>query len=201
MKPIRILIVLCVSLLLLAQLLQAQADKPAGDVEPSYDFRKTRWGMTQRQVIAKEGKPLSRGKDSLLYTDIQLLSVESILMFYFINDRLYRAAYMCTEEFSEPNTYLSASAKWIEALKNKYGKPQTDLTWLNDLYRNDSKRFAFAISAGHLRILNSWETDRTRISHLVRGENFEIKIGVIYTSKKYSTEAEKAEKEKQQDLF
>ena len=116
------------------------------------------------------------------------------MAFEFVNGKLARAGYALMEKYVEPNQYVIAGARWMDGLKQKYGESNADIQWLNDLYRSDQKKYAFAISAGHLIIRNSWETERTKIQHIIAGKNFEISVGVSYTSKELGSDLEKKAK-------
>lgn len=168
--------------------------------EFEYDFRQTKWGMSKEQVIAAEGKPGHDEPDRLLY-QTEVAGLKAGIAFEFVNGKLARATYVLMERYAEPNQYIINSERWVEALKEKYGEPRSDVRWLNDLYRNDQKKYAFAISAGHLVIRNSWETERTKIQHIVNGQNFAISVGIAYTSKELEAELEKKAKEAQKTVF
>jgi len=123
------------------------------------------------------------------------------MVFEFVNGKLVGAGYALMEKYVEPNQYVVNGARWMEGLKEKYGEPKPDVQWLNDLYRDDQKKYAFAISAGHLIIRNSWETEGTKIQHIITGKNFEISVGINYKSKELGSEVEKRAKEAQRSVF
>ncbi len=168
--------------------------------ETEFDFRQTTWGMSKEQVIATEGKPISETPDRLLY-QTNVAGLKAAMMFEFINGKLARTGYDLLEKYTEPNQYIITGTRWVEALNEKYGEPKPDVQWLNDLYRNDQKKWAFAISAGHLVIRDSWDTQRTKIQYIVAGTNFEISVVVHYTSKELEAELAKKSKEAQKSVF
>jgi hypothetical protein len=168
--------------------------------ESEFDFRQTRWGMTKEQVIITEGKSTSDAPDRLVY-ETDVAGLKAAMAFDFVDGKLVSAGYTLVEKYPEPNQYIINGARWIAGLKETYGEPKPDVEWLNDLYRNDQKKYAFAISAGHLVIRNSWETGRTKIQHIIAGKNFEMSVSIHYTSKELGVEPEKKAKEVQRRVF
>ena len=69
--------------------------------------------MTKQQVTANEGKPFGELANILLYKT-KVLGVKADMSFWFINNKLYRASYVCSDKFFEPNTYVNMAAKWEE---------------------------------------------------------------------------------------
>jgi len=181
----------------LEKLLDVSAPPNTGSV---YDFRQTNWGMSKEQVIASEGKPVSDGPDRLLY-QTEVAGLKAGMEFEFLNGKLASAGYVLMEKYVEPNQYIISSNRWLEGLRAKYGEPKANIQWLNDLYRNDQTKYGLAISAGHMLIHNSWETERTNIEHIISGQNFEISVGITYTSKELQAELEKKAKEAQKTIF
>lgn len=180
--------------------LEVLAPYALSKAEAEFDFRQAKWGMSKEQVVASEGKPASDTPDRLLYqTDVA--GLKAAMTFEFVNGKLAKAGYALMEKYVEPNQYIINGARWVEGLKEKYGEPKPDTQWLNDLYRNDQKKWAFAISAGHLIVRNSWETERTKIQHIIAGQNFEISVGLYYTSKELESDLEKKAKEVQKSVF
>jgi len=52
--------------------------------------------------------------------------------------------------------------------------------------------YGLAASIGHLAFQSDWETDRTLIRLTLKGDNFNIKIGIMYTSKIHKELIDKA---------
>ncbi len=173
--------------------------------ETDFDFRQTKWGMSKEQVIAAEGTPVAatEGKDQLdqLGYETEVAGLKASTILAFVNGKMARAGYVLLETYAEPNQYVISFGRWLDGLKEKYGAPKPDIQWLNDLYRKDEKKYAFAISAGHLIIRDSWETERTTIQLIMSGKNFQVTVAIIYTSKELQAELEKKEKDLQKKVF
>ena len=176
------------------------AQEPVAAQDKDYDFRQTKWGMTKEQVIASEGDPIRDEPNLLLYVT-SVAGLKTSMGFEFVDGKLARTIYALMEKYVEPNQYVINSSRWVNGLKNKYGEPQSDIQWLNDLYRSDEKKWEVAISAGHLIIKNFWETERTTIQFVISGKNFKTSAGIVYTSKELGHELDRQSKEAQKSVF
>lgn len=146
--------------------------------------RKTKWGMNKQQVIYSEDiKPAMNDKNGLGY-EIKLSGFNTHLFYFFNPDgKLSAAVYNLAENFASENSYLTAYYDLLSKLKEKYGDGEYDIEWSDDLYKDDKKKWGFAISAEHLKISHRWETDDTKIISEISGKNFEISVAIRYLSK------------------
>ena len=153
--------------------------------EEEYTFRKTRWGMSKEEVKQSEGRePTYEEEDGMAYTGEKIADLEVCLFYYFLEDKLYRAAYQVTEKHAFENKYIEDYKKLKELLMKKYGEPFVDREiWENDLYKDDPERWGFAISIGHLKYVAGWATDSTEIGLMLAGDNYEINLMILYQSK------------------
>ena len=55
-----------------------------------------------------------------------------------------------------------------------------------------------AVSIGHLVFVSAWETDRTQIYLLLKGENYKLSVGLVYTSKLHKELRDKADEKSQE---
>src|SRR5206468_3208379 len=116
-------------------------------------------------VIAIEGGKLTphpTRNDMLIGTD----SVDGLnvaFSYEFLEGRLARGWYGLVDKHSEPGAYLIDAQRMANAIAGKYGPAEHKVLWKNRLYSDDPLKYGFAISAGHLSVSDSWETERTRI--------------------------------------
>jgi len=146
------------------------------------DFRSATWGMTKVQVMAKEGNPEINDPNRIVY-EASLLGLKTALSFFFVDGKLAKGQYALMEKYNDPNLYLINAEKWITPLRERYGEPKTDFRWLNKAYEGDRTRYGLAVSMGHLRILNTWETERTTIQQIIGEQNSAVAVGLVYSGK------------------
>lgn len=160
-------------------------------VEPSADtsnvgfhFRKTRWGMSRKQVIAAEGrKPDTQQDDWIAYNE-NVADFDCYLFYTFAQDKLALALYHFVQTHSNKNQYLSDFAKIKQILMDVYGEPVDDKeNWSQSLYKNDPEHWGLAVSIGHLSRYVSFENDDTDIMLALTGDNFEVRLDIHYASK------------------
>ncbi len=117
-------------------------------------------------------------------------------MYIFAYDKLVRAKYIVNKKHTNKNAYLSDYFDLVSALTKKYGKPWSDKDfWDDDLYKDKPDDWGMAVSAGHLSKYAEWKMQRTTILACLKGDNFEIDLGIEYSSKKLDQLESKAEKE------
>jgi len=169
----------------------------------SYDFRLTRWGMTEDEVIASESKlePTEKNENLLKYKT-QLLGNNVELIYQFAQNKLIGSSYKLDDNYLNSQHFINTYNKFKAKLAQKYGPAQKDETiWLNEALRNlDSKR-GLALSLGHVEYLAVWETPSTTINCTLKGVNYYVDCAVSYWSKEYSTLKEELKKEDNLDPF
>jgi hypothetical protein len=170
-------------------------------VNSQYDFRKTTWGMTQKQVLASETAELStQEKDRSLIYKGSINDLDCKIIYVFAYDTLIKARYSIIEEHTNKNEYITDYEKLKELLNKKYGDPAKErTTWLSNIYKDNSRDWGLAISLGQLVYFTEWDTESTQIWLMLHGDNHEIQFSVEYTSIKYSYLDKKLEQENQFD--
>jgi hypothetical protein len=171
--------------------------------EPAPDFRKAVWGMSPSEVKTGEAQKPVLEKDQGLkrivaYSD-HIIGLECAVYYIFVQNQLIRAKYLILEDHSNKSEYLLDFTALEKALTEKYGKPTKQETlWKNDLFRTEPQQWGLAVSAGHLMKYSSWETARTVISIIIKGDNYEVSLGVEYSGKILSELEESADKKEQE---
>jgi hypothetical protein len=168
-----------------------------------YDFRKTNWGMSKEQVKATEKNKIAfEGKEAIAMDRAQVDGRECIYVYYFLEDKLYRAGYSFMEKHINKNFYIDDYEDLKEILTKKYDKPVLDkIIWENDLFKDDRSSWGLAVSVGHLKYFSSWETSTTYISIGLDGDNYEINLTIGYYSKELEEWADKILEEKAKSNF
>ena len=173
--------------------------------EAKYDFRKTNWGMSKEQVKATEDKKPDGESDiinDVLYYKTKIGNNNFEYLYYFLEDKLYSGFYLFTGEHTNENLYIDDYEELKEILAKKYGKPIIDeVIWENDLYKDDKSEWGIAISVGDLTYWALWETPTTEICLMLRGDNYEITLGITYKIRELKKWIEKIEEEKTKSNF
>ena len=170
---------------------------PAKDNE-KYHFRKTRWGMSRKQVTAVEKAEFSTSTEDRLIYQGSVNGLVCGIYYIFIKNQLVSTGYMFLEDHSNENDYINDFKSIKKILTKKYGSPKHDIeSWDNELFKDDSAKWGFAVSVGHLSYLSSWETNETEINLGLNGDNFEVGHVLSYDSKffKKTVEAEAEEED------
>lgn len=172
------------------------------DKRSDYDFRKTRWGDSRKQVQTSESAEFNTALNKGLFYKGTVLGMDVSIAYIFAYDSLVRAKYSFRNEHSNKNAFLTDYQNVKEALTKKYGAPIEDkVDWINDLFRDEYQRWGTALAAGHLRLYARWRTKTTEIIHLLDGDNYKIRHATEYSSTALEHLEEKAEAQKAIDDF
>jgi hypothetical protein len=147
-------------------------------------FRDTRWGMSKRQVIELEGKPLlqekSYGLETIKYRK-KANGLECSVEFIFAGDKLIRAKYIFLEVHKHKSQYIGDYKKIKDWLTERHGMPLgSNVTWRNDLYKEDYSRWGLAVSLGHLEYSSLWKNKEMEIFLTLSGRNNKISLMAEY---------------------
>lgn len=147
-----------------------------------FDLRNIRWGMSVDEVKASEPeKPVFEQKEVLTYK-INIAGFNTNLFYVFIENKLYNAGYSFLTEHTNKNDYVGDYENLKKILDEKYGSEKSSILWKNNLYKNDSNYIGMAISSGHVVYSTLWNTDKTKITLSLRGDNFKVKLNIFYDS-------------------
>lgn len=164
------------------------------------DFRGASWGMTKEEVKQDENLDLIQEDEKNLVYVTAIGGIDCLLIYNFVDDRLYNAMYWMIDEHAIDNGHIDDYRKLKNMLMQKYGTPNIDdEIWGRSLYKDEPDRKGFAISIGDLTMLAEWETENTEISIMLWGDNYDIKHAITYESKEYGTIAEKQKAQSELD--
>jgi hypothetical protein len=169
----------------------------------NYDFRHTKWGMSQKELISAEEKiePVERTENKIVFKT-QILNKNFMLNYLFAQDKLIGALYKLDDNFLDTDRFIQIYLQFKKELTEKYGPPSKEITnWLNDSYKNNPKKWGLALCLGHIEYATFWKTQNTTIKCSLREENFNILCQVEYLSIEYSHLLEEVRKEYKIDLF
>lgn len=170
------------------------------------NFRQAIWGMDISQVkMSEKSQPeydkKKGARHTLGYPD-KIAGLDCKVVYLFVYNKLVRAKYVISEEHTNKTDYLSDFDTLHEALTKKYGKASSDdVYWKNDLYKDNHKEWGMAVAVGHLAKYSSWDIQGTTITEYLSGDNFDIKLGIEYSSKEFEPLEEKAKTEEEQSKF
>jgi len=149
-------------------------------------FRNTNWGDSKEKIKQIETAEYSKSGEELeMYYD-KIASMNAYILYRFVDNKLVRASYRFSDKHTNKNIYLDDYQKIKKLLTKKYGESKEDKSiWTNDLYRDDFSQYGMAISVGHYYKYANWENKDTSIQLGIKGDNFEIKLYILYISKKF----------------
>jgi hypothetical protein len=167
-----------------------------------YTFRKTKWGMSVAQVKASEPFTVAEEDTNKLIYQTKVINKDVALIYRFIDSQLVNSGYVLAEEHSNKNDFIEDYKDFKKILIKKYGEPkEDDKIWRDDLFKDDPSNWGNAISIGSLVYRSQWEIQDTLIALSLSGENYQIKVGVVYISKKLKSLVEKAKGKKALNEF
>ncbi len=148
-----------------------------------FDFRRTRWGMTQIDVATAEpSEPLLVGKHLLAY-EIDLMGHNTNLTYHFPQGLLFEAMYVTNNLSTEK--YIKHLNNIKQTLTDKYGKPSTE-NWPCDSMSANKKKLVQEIRQGKTSCALKWKTPRTNICLSAFGGDNQAYISISYTAPKNS---------------
>jgi len=147
-------------------------------------FRDTRWGMSKNQVFELEGRPThhekSYGLETIKYRK-KAIGLDCSIEFIFAGNKLIKAKYIFLEEHKHKNQYISDYKKIKDWLTEKHGMAQgSNVTWRNDLYKEDYSNWGLAVSLGHLEYGSLWKNQEVEIFLSLSGENNKLSLKTEY---------------------
>lgn len=147
-------------------------------------FRGVSWRSTVKQCIDREGtEPDGTGENHVFWEEVAMADLAWMAVYLFVEGELGRGKYMLSQEFSNPQRYVLEYGRMSELLKTKYGEPNEEQNfWTGDLYMDSPGEWGMAVKTGELTRYMTWETEQTKISLILSGENYESSLVVEYIS-------------------
>ena len=147
-------------------------------------FRDTRWGMSKKQVAELEGEishlEKSYGLEVIRYQK-KVLDLECSIQFMFAGNRLIKAKYIFLEQHKHKSQYIGDYKKIKDWLTEIHGMPKgSNVTWRNDLYKEDYSNWGLAVGLGHLEYSSLWKNQEIEIFLTLSGNNNELSLEAEY---------------------
>jgi hypothetical protein len=156
--------------------------KAASTAKAKADFRKVKWGWTQKKVKATEGKLSAATKEYLFY-ETQIQGLTTTLGYTFVNDTLVSSAYLINMTENSNQDFMDNYIALKDTLTEKYGEPtKTKVAWSDETYKDSPEKWDLALALDDVAFITSWLTATTEIDLLIRNSNSEVVISVIYNS-------------------
>jgi len=165
MKKIFVLVLLSISMLTYSQ----------------SDFRSVNWGMSENEVKSIEKANFIGKSDTGLSYSLELNSVPMVLIYYFIDHKLFQAGYMTAKEYTDANKYFYIYDDLKKSLVKKYGK-------VNEIKRVDKyyeDNLDDGLILGKVTYMSEWQNDKSSIYLTIGGGELSAKLLIFYQSKEY----------------
>lgn len=169
----------------------------------NFDFRHTKWGMTQDEVMDSEAKmvPVEKNRQFIRYKT-QILGKNVELLYLFAANKLIGSSYKLDDNYLNSQHFITTYKQFKQALIRKYGQPNEDTAdWLNEAYKIDRKKWGLALSLGHTKYASLWNTNHTTIESSLQENNHSVLCLVEYKSTEYSHLFAEISKENRIDPF
>jgi hypothetical protein len=162
-------------------------------------FDEMEWGVSKKQVLESEGKPVeqrrARGLDIMKYEQ-KVINLDCSIEYLFSANRLSKTRFLFTNTYLDKNAYLGDYQTIKEALIQKFGKPlEENMSWQDPTYKEDFSNWGEAVSLGHLVMSSRWQTPQTNIQASLSGNDEDIALVVEYTALRLNELARRGQEE------
>lgn len=158
-----LLMAITVSLAIMALACSQGDEKSSG--KDSFDFRQTRWGMSQSEVKSSEkGTPTDERTEVITYVH-EFGKMNVLTGYVFESGKLVSGGYVVLDRNEDLDDYIRDYENLKKSLIGQYGKPYVDESvWnIGEEPEDDPEKFAEAVCSGRLRYVTLWETETTLI--------------------------------------
>lgn len=162
---------------------ETQASEINNDTVEKHDFRQAKWGMSMQEVKETEDtKPVLESENTLDYSII-LLGMQAQVGYTFKDDELVRAGFFFLTKLDTKNEYIEKYTSLKEELTKVNGKTVIDTEKQKDSSQKiDPENKGEAICNGNMLYATQWDLPTTDIQLVLRGENSECKLTILYLS-------------------
>lgn len=159
------------------------------------DIRGVRWGMTERQVQAAEGRsPDAKPATSEWRYEVEVAGWPAVLEYVFTLGELHKAAYYFTHRQVVSQRFFEDYEALEKLLEEKYGEPgRLDVQWHDERFKESPDHWPQAVALGDLTWTTSWPTERTLVQLHLAGDGASITLSITYWDRAVSLEDVKKE--------
>lgn len=152
-------------------------------IAKGFDFRKARWGMSKKEVMASEDAKLIKDNESSVDYEVLFLGYNCTVSYSFLKGAFTKATFFIRQPHVDPAMYYNDYENLKAYLTPIYNRPSSDnCAWKNEMYRPDKSKWGFAVSLGFLTCRTEWANDRTQIILTINGNNHQIATNLEYNA-------------------
>lgn len=146
-------------------------------------FRAAFWGGGVDDVKRAESAELVHETSDLLAYKTSVANSSALAVYDFVGNALVGGRYIFQEPHASHQSYLHDYWRLKGLLEEKYGKPhKSSAFWNSDLYKDNVDEWGMAVACGHVSFFEIWDIDDTHIELQLYGDNFEVKLSMLYQS-------------------
>jgi hypothetical protein len=155
------------------------------EVVEKYDFRRAKWGMSMEEVMESEkDEPAIKTENTLDYSTF-VMGIQTQIGYIFKDNELIRAGFFFLTKPETKNEYVDNYLKIKEELIKVNGEPVIDTVQQKDPSKKiDQANRGQAACDGDVIYAAQWDLPATDIQLLLRGENSECILTILYISEK-----------------
>jgi hypothetical protein len=146
-------------------------------------FRSSTWGSSIDEVRRSESEELVHEDKDFLAFESTVANFKVLALYSFVENKLASGRYAFQQPHANKQSYLHDYWKLKELMTEKYGQPKTsDSYWVDELYRDSVDEWGMAVACGHVSFFETWVINDTHIELQLYGDNYEIKLSIMYES-------------------
>ncbi len=141
--------------------------------------------MTVEQVKKSESAEYIGKIENIMVYEGTVSDLPAVIYYDFDGNKLWSGMYIIDSDYVNNNLYIRDYDKLKKGLIAKYGNPihENDEIWFDDLFQDEPRsNWGTAIAAEQLSLMTVWDVDGTKISLTLTGSDFEVMLGINYSS-------------------
>ena len=153
------------------------------EVVEIYDFRFAKWGMSKEEVMESERtEPVLKSDNTLDYSII-IMKMQTQIGYTFKDNELIRAGFFFLTKPETKNEYIDNYVKIKEELIKVNGEPVVDtIKQKTPSKKIDPFNIGQAVCDGDMIYASQWDLPGTAIQLVLRGEDSECILTILYLS-------------------
>ncbi|RPJ09634.1 MAG: hypothetical protein EHM28_01045 [Spirochaetaceae bacterium] len=144
------------------------------------NFRDTKWGMSIEEVRKVEKSEYADATSDGLFFKTTIQNVDWIICYFFVDNKLYRAGYMTSENYTNTNKYFEIYNTFRDLLIDKYGQPIKEVITIPDIYKNHPDS---GLLMGQVIYISHWDFTDITLDITAQGGDFKARVVILYANK------------------